>query len=274
MAIIVPVQSLHEFAYSPAFLVDALHCSLNSNSCPGSISFKLLKAVAKSIIRQLNIIFQHSLFEGTFPPVWKAVVVIPLYKEKGATSSPENYRPIRLCQYLGKTLERMVHTQISSYISDNELLSNRQHGFTPDRSAFTNLLTCDALIADVMILGHLYDILLFSFIKAFNKTPHNSVLSAMANIGISDKAPEWLASFLANCTLSVRVDGCLSASSNVISGVIQGLSSGPILYAIFIDNLLRKINLPSQGYADDLKYVANISVHSKEIVQNEISTLS
>ena len=91
-----PAQSLHEFACIPALIVDALHCWPISSSCPDSIPFKLIKAVAKSIIRPLNILFQHSLFEGTFPSVWKTAVVIPLYKGRGAKSSPENYRSISL----------------------------------------------------------------------------------------------------------------------------------------------------------------------------------
>ena len=62
-------QSLTDFACMPALIVEALHRSPNSNSCPDDLSFKLIKAVAKSIIAPLTIIFQHSLFEGIFPSV-------------------------------------------------------------------------------------------------------------------------------------------------------------------------------------------------------------
>ena len=79
----VHTQSLTDFACTPALIVEALHRCPNSNSCPDGLSFKLIKAVAKSIIAPLTIIFQHSLFEGTFPSAWKEAVVIPLYKGKG-----------------------------------------------------------------------------------------------------------------------------------------------------------------------------------------------
>ena len=44
----------------------AIHQCSNSNSSPDGISFRLLKAVAKFIVRPLNVIYQHSLYEGVF----------------------------------------------------------------------------------------------------------------------------------------------------------------------------------------------------------------
>ena len=63
-------QSLIDFSCTPTLIVDeALHRCHNSNSCPDGLSFKLIKAVAKSIIAPLTIIFQHSHFEGIFSSV-------------------------------------------------------------------------------------------------------------------------------------------------------------------------------------------------------------
>ena len=171
-------QSLTDFACTSALIVEALHRCPNSNSCPDGLSFKLFKAVAKSIIAPLIIIFQHFLFEGIFSSVWKEAVVIPLYKGKGPKNSPHSYRPISLCQCFGKILERVVQTQLTSYIYDSELLCNKQHGFTVGRSTLTNLLNCDAAIANIMLAGHSYDLLSFNFMKAFDKVPHNEVHNA------------------------------------------------------------------------------------------------
>ena len=117
-------QSLTDFACMPAALiVEVLHRCRNSNSCPDGLSFKFIKAVAKSIITPLTIIFQHSLFEGIFSSVWKEAVVIPFYKGKGLKNSPDSYRPISVCQYFGKILEQVVQTQLTSYIYGNKLFA-------------------------------------------------------------------------------------------------------------------------------------------------------
>ena len=46
---------------------EALLLCSNSNSSSDGISFKLLKAISKCIIQQLNIIFQQSFCESVFP---------------------------------------------------------------------------------------------------------------------------------------------------------------------------------------------------------------
>ena len=40
---------------------------------------------------------------------------------------------------------------------------------------------------------------------------------------------------------------------------------------MFIDSLLRKITFPSQAFADDFKFIANVIAHSKDTIQNEIN---
>ena len=48
---------------------------------------------------------------------------------------------------------------------------------------------------------------------------------------------------------------------------------GPGLYVIFIDSLFRAIRLPSAGYADDIKFIADVTLNSTAEVQAEIDTV-
>ena len=163
---------------------------------------------------------------------------------------------------------------MTSYIYDNELLCNKQYGFSVGRSNLNECLNCDAAIVDIMLAGHSYNLLSFDFMKAFDKVPHSEVRNAMSALGIGGRALEWLDSFLANRSFRVRIGDSISASADVTSGVIQGTSLGPIFYAIFIDGLLRAIRLPSQGYADDFKFIADVNVYTRADVQNEINTIA
>ena len=110
--------------------------------------------------------------------------------------------------------------------------------------------------------------------KAFDKVLHSKVHNAMSTLGIGGRALEWLDSFLANRTFRVRIGDSISASVDVTSGVIQGMSVGPIFYAIFIDGLLRAICLPSKSYADVFKFIADVNVYTRADVQNEINTIA
>ena len=47
---------------------------------------------------------------------------------------PINYRPVSLTSVVVKSLERLIQNHIMSFLSDNKLLCDNQHGFRPLRS--------------------------------------------------------------------------------------------------------------------------------------------
>jgi hypothetical protein len=249
-----------------------VNCSASSSS-PDGISFKLLKAISQFIIRPLNIIFQQSLYAGKFPTSWKHAVIIPIYKGKGDRKSPSSYRPISLCPCLGKLFEKVVQTQLTAYLKQNNLLNTAQHGFIAGRSTMTNILSCDAVIADAILSRHAYDIISFDFKAAFDKVTHLNVIEALAEKGVRKSALSWYATFLTGRTQQVKVGEALSGVCCVMSGVVQGSVCGPGLYTLVADSLLRKITLPKWGFADDFKIVADVTVHPCALVQAEINAV-
>ena len=74
--------------------------------------------------------------------------------------------------------------------------------------------------------------------------------------------------------VSVRIGNALSDLATEQFGVIQGSILGPILHNISINPLLRKLTLPSQGFADDLKFVADVIALSRYRIQQEVDTNS
>ena len=55
-------------------------------------------------------------------------------------------------------MEKLVHSQFFAYLKTNDLLLPEQHEFMPGRSTLSNLLSCDAVIADLVAGSHCYDI--------------------------------------------------------------------------------------------------------------------
>ena len=218
--------------------------------------------------------YQQSLYSGKFPDVWKHSVIIPLYKGRGERSSPASYRPISLCSCIGKILEKLVHNQLTCYLTQSNSISKAQHGFVPGRSTVTNLLSCDAAIADILSANHAYDIVTFDFKAAFDKAPHRHVIQALAQNGIKGSILSWYASFLTGRTEQVKVGDSYSAVCEVVSGVIQGSVSGPDLYSLLVDTLLRTISLPRWCFADDIKFLADVTLHSRATVQADIDVVS
>ena len=151
-----------------------------------------------------------------------------------------------------------------------QITSSRSTWFHPMLSSTKNLLVFYAHFAKIISAGHAYDIISFDFQKAFDRTPHDLVIRAAARLEVSDKALGWLASFLAGCTQRVKVGESVSQVSLVTSGVIQGSSLEPDLYTVFIDELLRLIKYPAVGFADDLKFIADVTEEPAVVVQSDI----
>ncbi|XP_033114233.1 mediator of RNA polymerase II transcription subunit 1-like [Anneissia japonica] len=78
--------------------------------------------------------------------------------------------------------------------------------------------------------------------KAFGTVPHESLKTKLKANGITGRVLIWISNFLSSRQQSVSVKGHLSSRQEETSGVIQGSVIGPILFLIFVNNLLDGIN--------------------------------
>ena len=56
-------------------------------------------------------------------------VIVPIYKNKGNISMPDNYRPITVLSCIGKVFTSVLNDRLTSYVENNELLLKTQAGF-------------------------------------------------------------------------------------------------------------------------------------------------
>ena len=83
-----------------------------------------------------------------FPDSWKIANVIPLQKS-GNPADVNNLRPISLLPLPGKILERIVHSQLSTFLENNDLLLTEQGGFHKGKSTIDTV----AKFTDDLLLG-------------------------------------------------------------------------------------------------------------------------
>ncbi|KAL7290759.1 hypothetical protein TKK_0015507 [Trichogramma kaykai] len=219
----------------------------------------MLTLASSSLSTLLASLFNTSIATATFPHSWKLASIIPLSKTS-SPSSPNDTRPIALLSELSKLLERVVHTQLTSYLINHDILSPHQHGFQPCHSIQTAILDITEQRVRSAIDGRMVSILVsFDFSKAFDTIPHRKLLLRLREIGCDGAAIRWFADYLSLRNLAVRnADGTHSHYYRTTSGVPQGSVLGPLLFFIYI-NTLPSILSHSHAiiFADDTQIIAH-----------------
>ena len=94
--------------------------------------------------------------------------------------------------------------------------------------------------------------------KAFDTVPHKRLIAKLEAYGISGKILRWIKCFLSDRSQMVCIKGVLSDSLPVLSGVPQGSVIGPLLFLIYINDLLDEISSSGKLFANDSKIYRRI----------------
>uniref|UniRef100_A0A0P4VX79 Uncharacterized protein n=1 Tax=Scylla olivacea TaxID=85551 RepID=A0A0P4VX79_SCYOL len=216
---------------------------------PDDVSPRLLKHCARELSAPLTTVFTSCLREKKWPSVWKEARVVPVHK-KNSRSEPNNYRPISLLSVMGKLLEKIVAAAIYQHLSENHLLSDRQFGFRPGRSTADLLLIISKDWQDALEEGLDTLVVALDIAGAFDRVWHAGLVKKLCAKGIQGNLLALLEDYLQGRTLRVVINGQASQPLPIQASVPQGSVLGPILWNIYIDDLLRQI--PTLlAYADD-----------------------
>ena len=172
-------------------------------------------------------------------------------------------------------MESIVHEQMMSFLLKNNLISDHQHGFLAQRSTCTNLLdsTQDWILA-LKDRANI-DVAFIDFAKAFDSVSHPKLLHKLVEYGFQHELLNWISTFLDNRTQRVLVDGHLSESVRVRSGVVQGSVLGPLLFILFINDVIDQLGSASISklFADDMKLYTRVKLNEPSALADGLAKL-
>ena len=182
-------------------------CILNSapKSCElDPIPSKLLIECLDSILTDL---FNSSIASGIFPQCFKSALVTPILKKKCLDHNDlNNYRSVSNLCFIAKILEKLVLSQVSSYLNSHNLYNTCQSAYRPGNSTETALLK---VVNDLFLSlnkGNISVLALLDFSSAFDTIDHPILVHRLhTDFGFTDAVLQWFSSYLTDRTHYVSI---------------------------------------------------------------------
>ena len=224
---------------------------------PDLISNMLLKMLASELSYPLTRLFNLSIQRSYFPSNWKLANVIPIHK-KGSVHDISNYRPISILSNLSKVFEKSIFKHVFNFVKDNSILTKFQSGFIPGDSTVNQLLDMYNFICQALDEGKEVRAVFCDISKAFDRVWHKGMVAKLKSIGISGNLLYWFENYLSHRKQRVVIEGKCSSTKIIPAGVPQGSVLGPMLFLIYINDIVNGIDSNIRLFADDTSLLTKV----------------
>ena len=143
-----------------------------------AVSSRLLKEANNLISPSLCEIFNCAIKTKTYSDDLNIAKTTPLFKidDKDDKEEMNNYRPISVIPTVAHVFERLVYNQIYKYLTENNLLSNKQYEFRSLHSTALALSESTSHWLLNMGNGKSNSVIFLDIKKAFHTVNHNILL--------------------------------------------------------------------------------------------------
>ena len=240
---VAPVQSCE--------VIKIIQTLKNSSAGHDNIHSSILKKTYNLYLEPLTHVLNLSLTQGFFPNSMKIAHVVPLYKS-GDPAIISNYRPVSILPLFSKILERLMYNRLLNFIDSHNILYKYQFGFREGYSTNMALVILVDKILEAIDSGEIVIGVFLDFSKAFDTVNHTILLDKLYKYGIRGVAYNWFIDYLKERKQYVCFDNVNSNHQSVNCGVPQGSILGPLLFLLYINDIVQvsDVLLPII-YADD-----------------------
>lgn len=265
------ISNVNDVTLDNKFTIDELKnvlakCKPNKAPGPDGINNDFLKNLTESMLKTLLALYNKILTVESMPAEWVKAKLCLIHK-KGDRENPMNYRGIALINNILKIFTSLITQRLQTWIDERKILREEQFGFRKGRGCQEAIFTLYAATSiNLRLEGRKVYAIFVDFQRAFDSVPHDLLWQKLDQLKISAKIIRILKDLYGKAKFQFEQNGEPSKIITISKGVLQGESASPILFNIFINDLIkylqhggvRGVNIDNntniQGilYADDL----------------------
>ena len=250
---ITPIQNINTSPIEVARILRQLKKSKQSHcGVPGIFLDMISTPISFSMSRLFNNLFEV----GHYPDIWKLSHVTPVFKKSGLKCDKSNFRPISILPTISKACEAVIHSRLLSHCTEFNIISDRQAAYLKGDSTINQILYMVHKIRSAWGNKSIAHGIFLDIKGAFDKIWHKGLLKKLNQIGVEGSLLSLFSSYLTNRRQVVVVDGQVSEEKEVLAGCPQGSKLGPLLFIIYINDLINDLECELFLFADDTSLIA------------------
>ena len=203
------------------------------------IPSRLLIKCLDSILPSITDLFNYSIASGIFAQCLKSALVTPILKKWCLDHNYlNNYRSVSNLCFIAKIVEKLVLSQVSSYLNSHNLYNTYQSAYRPGHSTETALMR---VVNDLFLSlnkGNISVLALLDFSSAFDTIDRSILVHHLhTDFGFTVAVLQWFSTYLTDRTNNVSLSNNCSAFAPDHSGVPHCSVLGPMLFPMYIKPL-------------------------------------
>ncbi|HYJ01922.1 MAG TPA: reverse transcriptase domain-containing protein, partial [Nitrososphaeraceae archaeon] len=187
---------------------------------PDNIPNEIIKILYKieSFQKILLKIVNICIIKEKIPKKWKKSNIYTIYK-KGNPNDSMNYRPIALLCTTYKIYSNLLTKRISTFMEDNNTLSNMQGGFRRDRPTFAKIWTLRNIIEHSIINNKEIHVCYIDIQKAYDSVEYWALNLILEKYDFNKKIRNIIQDICTDSTCNFILPYDLSDTINITRGV-------------------------------------------------------
>ena len=226
------------------------------------------------LLREFNELIKGKPIE----PVWCETDIVAVFK-KGDIYDVNNYRGIALVNSILKIFLKIVNYRLTQEIEELDIISVYQAGFRVNEEGIQHVATLLEVVKRREFSNKDTFICFIDFEKAYDNVDHGILFRKLKKIGISKYLVNVVKNLYKETRMKVKIGDLRSEGFKYMKGVRQGCPCSPMLFNIFINDVLDNmegidvpktdLKIPGLMFADDIVLFGR----SKEDIEAKIEKL-